>query len=161
MCEEWFTCGEMCIRDRSDPDYSRSLFTAIREESERRYNRLKQMKFRNIVEHNDEMRKQGREDEIIPRIIFLVDEFQVIYTKADSKTIESVNTDITILSKVARAAVVHVIFCSQSMKGTISSDILNMFTLRICLRCEPEVSLQILGTPYACLLYTSTCLSVN
>lgn len=133
----------------SDPDYSRSLFTAIREESERRYNRLKQMKFRNIVEHNDEMRKQGREDEIIPRIIFLVDEFQVIYTKADTKTIESVNTDITILSKVARAAGVHVIFCSQSMKGTISSDILNMFTLRICLRCEPEVSLQILGTPYA------------
>lgn len=133
----------------SDPDYSRSLFTAIREESERRYNMLKNLKFRNIVEFNNEMRKQGKEDEIIPRIVFLVDEFQVIYTKADSKTIESVNTDITILSKVARAAGVHVVFCSQSMKGTISSDILNMFTLRFCLRCEPEVSMQILGTPYA------------
>lgn len=133
----------------SDPDYSRSLFTAIREESERRYNMLKNLKFRNIVEYNNEMRKQGKEDDIIPRIVFLVDEFQVIYTKADSKTIESVNTDITILSKVARAAGVHVVFCSQSMKGTISSDILNMFTLRFCLRCEPEVSMQILGTPYA------------
>lgn len=133
----------------SDPDYAKSLFRAIRDESERRYNILKDNKKRNIVEWNNDMRKSGHPEKIFPRIVFLVDEFQVIYTKADNKTIESVNMDITILSKVARAAGVHVVFCSQSMKGTVSSDILNMFTLRFCLRCEPEVSMQILGTPFA------------
>lgn len=133
----------------SDPDYSRSLFTALREESERRYNLLKNNKYRNIVEWNDAKRKEGHPELIIPRIIFIADEFQVIFTKADAKTIASVTQDITIISKVARAAGVHLVFASQSMKGTVSDDILNMFTLRFCLRCEQEVSLQILGTPYA------------
>lgn len=133
----------------SDPDYSRSLFTALREESERRYNLLKNNKYRNIVEWNDAKRKEGHPELIIPRIVFIADEFQVIFTKADAKTISSVTQDITIISKVARAAGVHLVFASQSMKGTVSDDILNMFTLRFCLRCEQEVSLQILGTPYA------------
>lgn len=133
----------------SDPDYSKSLFTALREESERRYNLLKNNKYRNIVEWNDAKRKEGHPELIIPRIIFIADEFQVIFTKADGKTIASVTQDITIISKVARAAGVHLVFASQSMKGTVSDDILNMFTLRFCLRCELEVSQQILGTPYA------------
>lgn len=133
----------------SDPDYSRSLFTALREESERRYNLLKNNKFRNIVEWNEAKRKEGKGELAIPRIVFIADEFQVIFTKADAKTIASVTQDITIISKVARAAGVHLVFASQSMKGTVSDDILNMFTLRFCLRCEQEVSLQILGTPYA------------
>lgn len=133
----------------SDPEYSRSLFRALREMADDRYNKLKSMQLKNMVQYNELMEKQGTPELKWPRVIMINDEFQVIYTKADSKTIDSVNQDIVLISKVARACGVHLIFASQSMKGTISNDTLAMFTLRMCLRCEIEVSQQILGTPYA------------
>lgn len=133
----------------SDPEYAKSLFKALREVAEDRFANLKELGFRDVVEFNNEMRKQGRDDEIYPQIVMIVDEFQVIYVKGDSNTITQVNNDFTLLSKVARAAAVHLIFCSQSMKGTISNDVLDMFTLRVGLRCSSDVSMQIMGTPYA------------
>lgn len=133
----------------SDPEYSKTLFTAIRTMSEDRYNQLKLLQLKNMVQYNELMEKNGTPEKKWARVVMIVDEFQVIFTKADSKTIDSVNTDIALISKVARACGVHLIFASQSMKGTVSGDILNMFTLRFCLRCESDVSMSILGTPYA------------
>ena len=94
-------------------------------------------------------KKQLTLDDIIPRILFINDEFQVIFQKAESKIVEGIQSDITYVSKVARAAGVHLAFFSQSMKGTIQDDILQQFTLRFALRCDQEVSMAILGTKYA------------
>lgn len=136
----------------SDPEYSKSLFRALREMADERYNKLTTMQLKNMVQYNELMVREGTPEKRWPRVIMIVDEFQVIFTKADGKTIDSVNQDIILISKVARACGIHLIFASQSMKGTISADTLAMFTLRMCLRCEVEVSEQILGTPYAGLI---------
>ena len=136
----------------SDPEYSKSLFRALREKADERYSILTGMQLKNMVQYNELMVRQGTPEKRWPRVIMICDEFQVIFTKADGKTIDSVNQDIILISKVARACGIHLIFASQSMKGTISGDTLAMFTLRMCLRCEVEVSEQILGTPYAGLI---------
>jgi len=88
-------------------------------------------------------------DEIVPRILFINDEFQVFYQKAETDVLESVNGDITYISKVSRAAGVHLAFFSQSMKGTISDDVLDQFQLRFALKCDAGVSMSVLGTNFA------------
>lgn len=133
----------------SDPDYSVSLFGALRAMADERYSFLKAKGFKNMYEYNKAMRKQGRHDECLRRTIMIADEFQVIFEKTDAKSQALLKADITQIAKVARACGIHLLFFSQSMKGTISDDILSQFTLRFALRCPMEVSLSVMGTKYA------------
>lgn len=88
-------------------------------------------------------------DNCYPRVFLVADEFQVIFQVADTKCIDTITADMTQISKLGRAANVHMFFTSQSMKGTLSADILNQFSLRFALRCTSDVSMDIMGTPYA------------
>lgn len=130
----------------SDPDYSVSLFSALRGDAEERYKFLMNKGFKNMYEYNKAMRKAGTPEKCLPRILFIADEFQVIFEKTDGKAQDSLKKDITYISKVARACGIHLLFCSQSMKGTVSADILSQFTLRFGLRCPMEVSMEVMGT---------------
>ncbi|MBR3598682.1 MAG: hypothetical protein IKL53_02265 [Lachnospiraceae bacterium] len=112
--------------------------------------------FKDAVGWNRYWRNRAKEsgderylDNIWPRILFLCDEFQVIFEKADSKNADSIKADITQIAKVGRAANVNIFFASQSMNKTLSSDILQQFSLRFALRCDKAVSQDILGTSKA------------
>ena len=72
-----------------------------------------------------------------------------LYSRKLNKDVDSIKEDITQISKVARACGMHIFFTSQSMKGTISSDTLANFSLRFALRCEPEVSQDIINSTRA------------
>lgn len=162
----------------SDGDYAGSLYTAIREEAQRRYDLLKLAGYKDMYHFNEDIRKgilytyqdtngdtrykvvpderqvqsgmyKLNEDDLLSRIIFINDEFQVIFEKASPDIVEKIRKDITYISKVARAAGVHLLFTSQSMKGTLSGDVLNQFSLRFALRCDAEVSKEIMGTTFA------------
>lgn len=133
----------------SDGDFAGSLFTAVVGMAKQRYELLIKEGFKNIKDYNKSLRKQGKDHEIIPRAIVIVDEFQVIFAEAEPVVIERLKSDITYLSKVARAAGVHLMFASQSMKGTVSEDILAQFTLRFILRCDESISTQLLGNKNA------------
>lgn len=155
----------------SDGDYATSLFKAVRNMADARYDDMKILGVKNLGGWRTKVRGligQRKPDKLIelhekeigynpiwteadlwPRSLFICDEFQIIFEKADSKNVDSINADITQLAKVARAAGVHVFFTSQSMKKTISADILNQFSLRFALRCEQDVSQEILGTTKA------------
>ena len=137
----------------SDPDYATSLFHALRVMADERYEQMKLYGQKNMVGWNRFWREKYAESNdpadkamIWPRVLFICDEFQVIFEKADSKNLDSIKADITQLAKVARAAGVHIFFTSQSMKKTLSADILQQFSLRFALRCDQEVSMEILGT---------------
>lgn len=80
-----------------------------------------------------------------PRILLLCDEFQAIFEKADDKSLEKINEDMTQIAKLGRAANVHMFFTSQTMKGTLKADTLNQFTLRMVLRSDLDTSTSILG----------------
>lgn len=155
----------------SDGDFATSLFKAYRDKADARYEDMKILGVKNMPGWNARVssligtRKpdglieaHGKEtgfnpiwseDDIWPRVLFVCDEFQVIFQKADAKNVERIKADITQIAKVARACGMHIFFTSQSMKGTISSDILANFSLRFALRCEPEVSMDIIGSKRA------------
>ena len=160
----------------SDGEYAGSLYTALRSEAERRYGYIIKTGCKDLKEYNKYVRKGmlyefinghgekeytksatalGEEyrqlgpDDLLSRILFINDEFQVIFEKAEPKTVEQINKDITYIAKVARACGVHLIFGSQSMNGTMKQDTLGQFTLRIALRCNEDVSRAILGTTFA------------
>lgn len=129
----------------SDGDYAGSVFTALRKVTEDRFKRMSDLGYKNLLQYNSAMRSEGRLDEVEPRILCINDEFQVIFQKAEDKIVEQIKNDITYISKLGRAAGVHLFFTSQSMKGTLSDDVLNQFSLRFALRCDEEVSMSVLG----------------
>ena len=155
----------------SDGDFATSLFKAYRNKADTRYEDMKILGVKNMPGWNTRVRgligtpkpdelveahskETGfnpiwSEDDLWPRVLFICDEFQVIFQKADAKNIEQIKADITQIAKVARACGMHIFFTSQSMKGTVSSDILANFSLRFALRCEPEVSQDIIGSKRA------------
>lgn len=155
----------------SDGDYATSVFKALRNMSDGRNDDMKAIGVKNLPSWRAkvstligqekpqallELHKKDpsynpiwTEDDIWPRVLFVCDEFQVIFEKADTNNLTSIKADITQLAKVARASGVHIFFTSQSMKKTLSADILQQFTLRFALRCDKEVSQEILGTSKA------------
>ncbi len=155
----------------SDGDFATSLFKAYRDKADARYEDMKILGVKNMPGWNSRVKTligsekpkeiveaHGKETgfnpiwseaDIWPRVLFVCDEFQVIFQKADEKNVAKIKADITQIAKVARACGMHIFFTSQSMKGTISSDILANFTLRFALRCEAEVSMDIIGTKRA------------
>lgn len=158
----------------SDGDFATSLFKAFRTKAERRYDDLGFIGVKNMPGWNNKVKgligtrkpdkmievhtKQWKETDfnpvwseadLWPRILFVCDEFQVIFQKASPQNVEKIKGDITYIAKVARACGMHIFFTSQSMKGTVSTDILANFTLRFALRCEAEVSQDIIGSKKA------------
>lgn len=83
----------------------------------------------------------------LPRLLVIFDEFQVMYNPefVDPKIIDQINGKITALTKLARAMGAHLWFTSQSMKGTMSKDTMGNFSLRGALRCDAQVSEELLG----------------
>lgn len=87
----------------------------------------------------------------MPRLLVIFDEFQVMFNTefVPQKTIDAINGKITAFTKLARAMGAHFWFTSQSMKGTMSKDTIGNFSLRGALRCDADVSNELLGNPAA------------
>jgi hypothetical protein len=87
----------------------------------------------------------------LPRLLVIFDEFQVMYNPefVDDKIINQINGKITAITKLARAMAAHFWFTSQSMKGTMSKDTMGNFSLRGALRCDADVSNELLGNKAA------------
>ena len=86
---------------------------------------------------------------VLPRILLIVDEFQQMFLEASPKESEQIRKMLTAIVKKGRATGVHIIFASQEMSHTLSASDLANFRLRICLNCNPSVSLDILGNKKA------------
>lgn len=153
----------------SDGDYATSVFHTVRNVTDQRFEQMKNPNehrdwlvyddgefipnFDNSKNWNRYWREKAKQTEDIryldncyARVFLVSDEFQVIFQTSSPKNLESITADMTQISKLGRAASVHMFFTSQSMKGTLSADILNQFSLRFALRCTPDVSMDILGT---------------
>lgn len=149
------------VAGTTDGEYAKSVFKYLDDEMARRNRHFLAFGTKNLVEYNNLIMGGGVKDvykkeedtwykaEIIPRILFVADEFQVMFNKVDSKSLREIETYITSLSKVARSAGCHLLFASQSMKGTMSEDIMAQFQLRIALSCDEKLSTDILGNPAA------------
>lgn len=88
-------------------------------------------------------------DVVLPREILIVDEFQQMYELATPKQAEKINQLIKMITKLGRATGYHLLFASQSMAGTVRSDVLSNFKLRLCLPADENVSTMVLGNKAA------------
>lgn len=137
------------VAGTTDGEYAVSVFTFIDQEMARRNAHFLSYGTKNIIEYNEAVLRGQIKDKPMPRMLFLIDEFQVMFNKVAPKSLMKIEQSITSLSKVARSAGCHLWFTSQSMKGTMSEDILNQFELRVALSCDEGLSNAILGNPAA------------
>lgn len=136
------------IAGTTDGEYVISVFNHLLEEMNRRTRIFSAADAKKLEDYNKKMREQGTPEKCLPRVLLIIDEFQVMFGMAP-KQVEQVNKGITSLSKLARFCGCHMLFTSQSMKGTMNKDTMNQFSLRVALRCTSDTSTDIIGVPAA------------
>ena len=84
----------------------------------------------------------------MPQRLNIIDEVQQLFTQ-NPKMNPKIESELQALTKLGRALGDHLLFSSQSMKGTLSKDNLANFKLGIALYCEPDVSEMLIGNDRA------------
>lgn len=126
------------IATEADTEYGICVLKYLVEEKNRRYKIFKQYDCANI----SELREINPEYDM-PRLLIIVDEFQVLFGNADKlKTIEELEK----LAKQGRACGIHMILATQSLKGLDFGTLGSQFCGRIALKCSPEDSKMLLGS---------------
>lgn len=86
---------------------------------------------------------------ILPRVLFLVDEFQQLFLASTAREQGIINDLLLSITKLGRATGFHLLFASQEMTGTIGGSAFANFKARFALSCDAEVSSRILGNSEA------------
>lgn len=128
-----------------DGEYALSVFDFLIDEMERRQRLFGEVNQKKLEDYNNLMTEQGTPEKRLPRILLLIDEFQVMFTEVDGKIVDKIQDRIRSLAKLARAFGCHMWFTSQSMKGTMSDDVKANFSMRAALRCTKDVSTELIG----------------
>ena len=143
------------IAGTTDGEYAVSVFEYAYDEMLRRNRIFGQCNVKKLEEYNNKMKEEGHPEKTMPRMLILIDEFQVMFTAVDDRCLDKIKTLITNLSKLARSCGCHLWFTSQSMANTMSTDILEQFSLRAALRCSKDTSTSLIGNPAAGLIKES------
>ncbi|GAA7076512.1 FtsK/SpoIIIE domain-containing protein [Helicobacter pylori] len=107
-------------------------------EMQERANLFKQFNVKDLSDY----RKHGE----MPRLIVVIDEFQVLFSDNFSKGKESVDQSLNTLLKKGRSYGVHLILATQTMRGTdINRSIMAQIANRIALPMDAEDSNSILN----------------
>ncbi len=92
-----------------------------------------------------------RKHDEMPRLIVVIDEFQVLFSDNSTKGKESVERSLNTLLKKGRSYGVHLILATQTMRGTeIDSSFKAQIANRIALPMDAEDSTKILDDDAAC-----------
>lgn len=123
-----------------DGEYAVSIFDYLYKEMTRRTAIFQEANVKKLEDY-----RKKYPDKVMPRILFLVDEFQVMFQEVPQKILNVIMDKITALAKLARFCGCHMLFCSQSMSGTMPADILNQYNLRVALRCGSDLAVNFFG----------------
>lgn len=133
------------IAGTEDGGYAESIFRYLIAEMKSRFAMFEKNGVRNIRDYNKLMLRLGKEDAIVPRILFLVDEFRQMFIGLEQSVVDVIKGLIEELANLARACGCHMLFCSQDMAKTLPQNVMNQFALRACLSCGVETSKFVLG----------------
>lgn len=146
-----------------DGSFAIPVLAALNRELEERMELFAKAGVRKIDEYNHRMREMGMEERCLPRILVVFDEFQVPFTDPEKRVVDLIKDYMRRLIKRGRYCGCHLLFCSQSVGGSLPKDILDAFPLRMALRCGEETSIAMIGSPDAAgldakysYLYTNT-----
>lgn len=121
----------------ADTEYGITVLKHLVQEKTRRYSKFKSSGCKDIKAF-----RKMNVTEIMPRILVIIDEFQVLFDGADKdKTIET----LSMLAKQGRACGIHLVLATQSLKGIDFGNLAPQFSGRIALKCSAEDSKLLLG----------------
>ncbi len=122
----------------SSISYGITFLKWLCDEIQKRADRFKQFNVKDLRDY----RKHGE----TPRLIVVIDEFQVLFSDNSSKGKESVEQSLNTLLKKGRSYGVHLILATQTMRGTdINRSIMAQIANRIALPMDAEDSNSILN----------------
>ncbi|GAA8437304.1 hypothetical protein HpNP55_05790 [Helicobacter pylori] len=123
--------------------YGMSFLSWLCKEMQERANLFKQFNVKDLSDY----RKHGE----MPRLIVVVDEFQVLFSDNSTKEKESVDQSLNTLLKKGRSYGVHLVLATQTMRGgEIDSNIKAQIANRIALPMDADDSTKILDDDVAC-----------
>ncbi|WRA05316.1 DNA translocase FtsK [Helicobacter pylori] len=124
----------------SSVGYGMSFLSWLCKEMQKRAELFKQFKVKDLSDY--------RKHEKMPRLIVVIDEFQVLFSDKSRGSVErSLNT----LLKKGRSYGVHLVLATQTMRGgEIDSSIKAQIANRIALPMDAEDSSSVLGDDAAC-----------
>lgn len=120
-----------------------SFLSWLCDEIKKRSELFKQFKVKDLSDY----RKHGE----MPRLIVVIDEFQVLFSDNSTKGKESVERSLNTLLKKGRSYGVHLVLATQTMRGgEIDSSIKTQIANRIALPMDADDSAKILDNDAAC-----------
>lgn len=125
------------VATEADTEYGISVLDQLTKENARRYNLFKKSKCNDIKSF-----RIKNPTEVMPRILVVVDEFQVLFEGKDK---DSTLEKLTTLAKQGRACGIHLLLATQSLKGIDFGNVATQFSGRIALKCSAEDSKILLG----------------
>ncbi len=120
-----------------------SFLSWLDKETKKRGELFKQFNVKDLSDY----RKHGE----MPRLIVVIDEFQVLFSDSATKDKERVEAYLTTILKKGRSYGVHLILATQTMRGPgINNSLMSQIANRIALPMDTEDSDSILGDDVAC-----------
>ncbi|WJX97225.1 FtsK/SpoIIIE domain-containing protein [Helicobacter pylori] len=127
----------------SSVGYGMSFLSWLCKEMQERANLFKQFNVKDLSDY----RKHGE----MPRLIVVIDEFQVLFSDKSTQVKGSVERSLNTLLKKGRSYGVHLVLATQTMHGTdINRSLMAQIANRIALAMDAEDSSSILSDDVAC-----------
>ncbi|GAA8526548.1 FtsK/SpoIIIE domain-containing protein [Helicobacter pylori] len=127
----------------SSVSYGITFLKWLYDEMEKRAELFKQFKVKDLNDY--------RKHEKMPRLIVVIDEFQVLFSDKSTQVKGSVERSLNTLLKKGRSYGVHLVLATQTMHdGKIDSSIKAQIANRIALPMDAEDSSSVLGDDAAC-----------
>ncbi len=125
----------------SSVGYGMSFLSWLCKEIQKRADLFKQFKVKDLSDY--------RKHEKMPRLIVVIDEFQVLFS--DNKSTKAVEGHLNTLLKKGRSYGMHLVLATQTMRGTdINPSFKAQIANRIALPMDAEDSSSVLGDDAAC-----------
>ncbi|KAA6497578.1 DNA translocase FtsK [Helicobacter pylori] len=125
----------------SSISYGITFLKWLCDEMEKRADRFKQFNVKDLSDY--------RKHDEMPRLIVVIDEFQVLFS--DNKSTKAVEGHLNTLLKKGRSYGVHLVLATQTMRGSdIDSSFKAQIANRIALPMDAEDSSSVLGDDAAC-----------
>ncbi|GAA7019143.1 hypothetical protein Kyoto28A_03820 [Helicobacter pylori] len=119
-----------------------SFLSWLDKETKKRDELFKQFNVKDLSDY----RKHGE----MPRLIMVIDEFQVLFSDSSTKEKERVEAYLTNILKKGRSYGVHLILATQTMRGSGITSLMSQIANRIALPMDAEDSDSVLSDDVAC-----------
>ncbi|GHQ62675.1 hypothetical protein JP0074_06190 [Helicobacter pylori] len=126
----------------SSVSFGVSFLNWLDKETKKRGELFKQFNVKDLSDY----RKHGE----MPRLIVVIDEFQVLFSDSTIKEKERMEAYLTTLLKKGRSYGVHLILATQTMRGSGITSLMAQIANRIALPMDAEDSESILSDDVAC-----------